>query len=371
MKDLDTLSYDPEFEPGARNAVFTCLAVRPGERAVLITDDACLSIGAALLRQLREAQAEVSAFVLEEHVQRPHHGAAAAHRRCPGAGGRLRLRRPRSAGRASQPGGHDRHRQPAPHPPRAHGEHHPAHHGGGDARRLQARGRPLRWVLERVRPARTMTASSPAGTRLTATFSAGDPLDPHLRDHPPGEVGNLPGGEVFTSPPAWTASSWWTGYWANWLANKYGRMTEHPLRIEIEDSRIVDLACPRQDIVDDFRPTPPPMPTATGWESWRWERNLALHDCIGQILQDEKLPGLHLAFGHPYAEHTGANWSSTTHVDVVGRHFDIAFDGVPIMRDSRFLVDADAARPVDGSCTPADLQPELPRRGLPADVRAQ
>ena len=71
MKDLDTLSYDPEFEPGARNAVFTCLAVRPGERAVLITDDACLPIGAALLRQLREAQAEVAAFVLEEHVKRP------------------------------------------------------------------------------------------------------------------------------------------------------------------------------------------------------------------------------------------------------------------------------------------------------------
>ena len=39
---------------------------------------------------------------------------------------------------------------------------------------------------------------------------------------------------------------------------------------------------------------------------------------IGNILQDEKFPGVHIAFGNPYGAHTGADWYSSTHIDVVG-----------------------------------------------------
>src|SRR5438477_298322 len=50
------------------------------------------------------------------------------------------------------------------------------------------------------------------------------------------------------------------------------------------------------------------------------------------------LPGVHIAFGHPYAEHTGADWFSKTHIDCVGRDFDIWFDDEPVMRAGKFLV---------------------------------
>ena len=66
--------------------------------------------------------------------------------------------------------------------------------------------------------------------------------------------------------------------------------------------------------------------------------NTALTHVIGNILQDEKIPGVHIAFGHPYAEHTGAKWVSKTHIDCVGRDFDIWFDGEQVMRGGRFLV---------------------------------
>ena len=36
--------------------------------------------------------------------------------------------------------------------------------------------------------------------------------------------------------------------------------------------------------------------------------NIAIRDVIGNILQDEKIPGVHIAFGNPYAVHTGADW---------------------------------------------------------------
>jgi len=60
--------------------------------------------------------------------------------------------------------------------------------------------------------------------------------------------------------------------------------------------------------------------------------NIGLKDVIGQILQDEKYPGVHIAFGNPYGFHTGADWYSATHIDVVGRKFNIWVDGQQIMQ---------------------------------------
>ena len=45
-----------------------------------------------------------------------------------------------------------------------------------------------------------------------------------------------------------------------------------------------------------------------------------------------------MAFGHPYSEHTGARWRSTTHIDIVGRRFDIWFDDEQVMADGKFLI---------------------------------
>ena len=68
--------------------------------------------------------------------------------------------------------------------------------------------------------------------------------------------------------------------------------------------------------------------------------NIELKDVIGQILQDEKYPGVHIAFGNPYGAHTGAEWYSSTHIDVVGRKFDIWVDSEQIMRGGAFLIEA-------------------------------
>ncbi len=66
--------------------------------------------------------------------------------------------------------------------------------------------------------------------------------------------------------------------------------------------------------------------------------NIGLHSVIGNILQDEKLPGIHMAFGNPYGAHTGAQWYSATHIDVVGRNFDIWADDQKIMNNGKFLI---------------------------------
>jgi hypothetical protein len=45
--DLLNLPFDPEFSPGARNAVHVCLRVRPDEKVTVIADRACLPIARA------------------------------------------------------------------------------------------------------------------------------------------------------------------------------------------------------------------------------------------------------------------------------------------------------------------------------------
>ena len=341
-RDWKSVPYDEAFVPGARSAVFTCLRVQANERAILITDRECLPIGAAIHAQLEAAGAKVAAFVLEEVASRPLTGfpevIAAELEKADvsffAASAREGELRSRIAMTAIVNRNRIRHAHMVNITPRIMVEGMRA-----DFIKVDALSK---WVLERASKARTITASTPAGTRLTATFS------PALKWLKTSGIisrdkwGNLPGGEVFTSPARVDGVYVVDGVLGDWLAPKYGDMERNPLTVEFEDSRITTVRCDRSDIVADFNAY-----TATDANSNRVGElalgtNLAVSNVIGQILQDEKLPGLHLAFGHPYAEHTGADWKSSTHLDVVGRHFDVELDGVPIMKNSRYLVDYDA-----------------------------
>jgi leucyl aminopeptidase (aminopeptidase T) len=110
-----------------------------------------------------------------------------------------------------------------------------------------------------------------------------------------------------------------------------------PLTIDVRDNRIVDLACDHPQLVEEFRAYTSTDENSNRVGEFAIGTNIACQRVIGNILQDEKIPGVHIAFGHPYAEHTGADWISKTHIDCVGRDFDIWFDGVPVMEHGRFL----------------------------------
>src|SRR5262249_9108925 len=101
---------------------------------------------------------------------------------------------------------------------------------------------------------------------------------------------------------------------------------------------IVQVECKRADLVRDFLAYTATDENSNRVGEFAMGTNIAVHDVIGNILQDEKLPTLHVAFGHPYAEHTGAKWMSTTHIDIVGRDFTLGFDGGPILEAGKFLL---------------------------------
>ena len=56
-RPLNSIPFDSELTPGARNAVQVCLRVQPSEKVTVITDEASLEIAAALVRELETGRA--------------------------------------------------------------------------------------------------------------------------------------------------------------------------------------------------------------------------------------------------------------------------------------------------------------------------
>ncbi len=68
---LTTDIIDAELAPGARNAIRVCLRLQPTERITIITDEATTEIAAALQAEVEEVGAAHAVFVLENYAERP------------------------------------------------------------------------------------------------------------------------------------------------------------------------------------------------------------------------------------------------------------------------------------------------------------
>ena len=92
-----------------------------------------------------------------------------------------------------------------------------------------------------------------------------------------------------------------------------------PLTLRVKDNRLVE-AHQRQQGARETTSGSTRTPTRTRDRVGEFAigTNIELKQVIGHILQDEKFPGIHIAFGNPYGAHTGADWNSSTHIDVVG-----------------------------------------------------
>ena len=329
--------FDPELAPGARNAVACCLRIQPDEKVTLIADRACLEIGASLARELDSLGALYRAWILEELAPRPLAGMPAE----------ILLDMETSqvsifAVRA-QPNELPARMQMTDVVNRRKMRH--AHMVNID-RRIMLEGmradfdevdRISTQVYQMAGGAREIRATTPAGTEIVGRFS------PHLKwlktsgIISPDKWGNLPGGETFTAPERVDGTFVVDGVVGDYLCEKYGDLEQNPLTIRIGGSRLAEAHCGNRELEDEFWRYCHTDENSDRVGEFAIGTNIAVRDVIGNILQDEKVPGVHIAFGNPYGAHTGADWYSSTHIDVVGRRFDIWIDGRQIMRSGAFL----------------------------------
>ena len=327
-----------DLQPGARNAIRICLALQPGERVTVITDEACAHIAEALVREIDDLGAPRAVFVLEEQAERPlvelPSAVAADLEQSDVSIFAARAQANELASRMQMTNIVNRRRMRHAHMVNI-TEQVMCDGMRADYRavdRLSAR------VLEIASKARQIRATTAAGTDITAE------LDPNLRWIKtsglitPEKWGNLPGGEVFTCPDSVSGMFVIDGVVGDWLCDRYGLLDKKPLTVQIDKGRLVDAWSENTDLREDFWAYTHTDENSDRVGEFAIGTNIGLSSVIGNILQDEKFPGVHIAFGNPYGAHTGAAWWSSTHIDVVGRGFDILVDDEPIMRGGRFLI---------------------------------
>ncbi len=339
-RQLNRIPFDPELRPGARNAVRVCLRVQPSEKVTVITDEVSLEIAAAIVHELEEVGCRYQSWVLEDVATRPltdlplpiaedlessQVSIFAVQAQTNELKSRMQMtdvvnrRKIRHA------------------------------HMVNVNKRIMLEGMRADFhkvdrlsikVMERVRQAKKIRAKTPSGTDLVAD------LNPNYRWVKTSGIistekwGNLPGGEIFTTPGEVNGTFVIDGVVGDYLCAKFGDLKAHPLTINMKRNRVIEAHSANKELKDDFWAYTHTDENSNRVGEFAIGTNIELKDVIGEILQDEKYPGVHIAFGNPYGAHTGAEWFSSTHIDVVGRNFDIWVDGEQIMRSGQFLIEA-------------------------------
>jgi leucyl aminopeptidase (aminopeptidase T) len=325
--------------PGAHNAVNICLAIRPNERVALVADEESRSVAASLEQALRDAGADVRCLLIEAVARRPmvaapeevltalasadagilcvqpQQGELPARMAIVGVVERRRIRYAHMVGVT----------------PRIMRE-------GMRADYLQV-DRLSHQLCARMEHANSLTVRSAAGTSFSASFDRSLAWVKTSGLISPRYWSNLPAGEVFTTPGSVDGTFVCDGTAGDYFNAKYGSLEDTPLVLEIRGGRLETARCDRADLERDFWSYCHTDENSDRVGELAFGTNLGLRQMIGILLQDEKVPGVHLAFGDPYGSQTNANWKSRTHVDVLTRNCDVWIDDEQVIAGGQYLLE--------------------------------
>lgn len=342
------MAYIDPIDAGAAQAVRYCAHVQPGEQVVVITDLQTCSLADAIIRQVNAIEAKAIRFIMEDMGPRPEDGSSplpfpkAIEHALSQAQVSFYIAQCKKGELASF-------RRPMLATVERYGLRH-AHMPGFTAQMMSegmaADYNMIRAVTSRVynivKDARTIHVTTPAGTDLIAQF---DPSISWIASDgfiTPRHWTNLPDGEVFTCPIAADGVVVVDGCLGDFFSERYGLLKDTPLRYELEAGRCLrtSVSCVNERLRQDFiNYTFGTDQNSDRLGEFAIGTNVGLTHLIGNLLQDEKFPGIHLALGSPYPAKTGADWDSSAHNDGILLRPTIVVDGRTIMKDGTFTQD--------------------------------
>jgi leucyl aminopeptidase (aminopeptidase T) len=339
-RHLNRLPFDPELTPGARNAIEVCLRIKASEKVTVITDETTKEIAASMVAELEKLGAPYHAWILEELSPRPLTDLPREivddleTSQVSIFAVQVQTNELRSRMQMTDVVNRKKIRH-------AHmvNINHQIMLEGMRADFLKI-DRISTKVVEMARKAKRIRAKTAAGTDLIADLNPNYHWLKTSGIISPDKWGNLPGGEVFTAPGEVNGTFVIDGVVGDYLCAKFGDLERNPLTIQIRNNRLTEAHSSNHELEADFWRYTHTDENSDRVGEFAIGTNIGLKSLIGQILQDEKYPGIHIAFGNPYGAHTGAEWDSSTHIDVVGRKFDIWVDDEHIMRQGQFLLEA-------------------------------
>jgi len=340
------MQIDP-IQYGATQAVDNCVKVQENDRVVIVTDLETKHLGEAILEACRKRTVEIQFFIMEDFGERASAGsqplqfpeaiadalnqATASFYIAQGQKGELKSFRMPMA--------------------RVVNEKKIRHaHMIGFSEEMMAQGMSVDYkavqtmtkkVYDIVKNAKSIKVTTPAGTNLLAEFSSELKWIISDGNITPEKWSNLPDGETFTSPKNINGKIVVDGVLGDSFSKDYGLLDKFPLSFELKDGWVVQgsITCENKKLETEFND----YVFNTDENSARLGEfaigtNIGLEGLIGNLLQDEKFPGVHVAVGNPYPEKTGANWKSDAHCDGVLQNCTIEVDGNFIMREGKFLI---------------------------------
>jgi aminopeptidase len=325
--------------PGAKNAVETCLAVQPDERVALIADKTSAAVAASLCEALSGAGARTTALLLEDFGTRPLRGAP---------GGVLDALEKADVGILAmnpQPGELAARMAIVQVVERRRIRY--AHMVGVTPQIMQQGMRAdykmvdrlSERLRERMLRADTLTVKTEAGTSFAAHFDRKLDWVKTSGLISPRYWSNLPAGEVFTTPATVDGTFVCDATAGDYFNGKYGDLQSTPMKLTIEGGRLTRVECARKDLEKEFWEYCHTDENSDRVGELAFGTNLGLSEMIGILLQDEKFPGVHIAFGDPYGSQTHAEWKSKTHVDVLTRNCDVWIDTDQIIAKGHYQLD--------------------------------
>ncbi|MEK7574253.1 MAG: aminopeptidase [Patescibacteria group bacterium] len=328
-------------EQGAEQAVKNCIKVKKGERVVIITDKQTITIGRAIKRVVESITDDLHFFLMEDFGERPLN--------FPEEIGKILAEADVSFTVIEDIKGET---QTFTNPLfKVIAANKKLRHASmaGITKEVMENGmcsdheeikRISRLVYEKVKNAFRIRVTTDKGTDFVAKFS------PKLHwiicdgNITPGNWSNLPDGEVFASPIFVNGKIVIDGCLGDYFDKRYGALENPPLTVEIENNRAIkeSIHCNNKILEKDFTE----YLFSIDKDSDRVGEfgigtNIGLTELLGNLLQDEKFPGVHIAFGSPYPEETGADWDSEGHIDGVILNPTIYVDDEVIMKKGKFL----------------------------------
>jgi len=328
-------------ENGARQAVEKCVKVKKGEMVVIITDQETVKIGNAIKQAAKNITSNIHFFVMEDFGKRPLNFPEEIGKILAEADASFYVAQDvKDEGQTFD--------NPMLKVVSANKKLRHAHMPGITAEIMRSGmcsdyeevKRVSRLVYEKVRSASKIRVTTDKGTDMTAEFSPKLNWKIYDGDVTSEDWFNLPDGEVFTSPIIVNGKVVIDGCLGDYFDKKYGILENTPLTVEIENSRAKkeSIHCGNKNLENDFveylfktdENSDKVGEFAVG-------TNIGLTELVGNLLQDEKFPGVHIAFGSPYPEETEADWDSKGHLDGVMKNPTINVDGEIIMKEGKFL----------------------------------
>ena len=325
---------------GARNAVQTCMNVKKGEHILIVTDKPRLEIGEALKKEAEAfTPSNVRLFVLEDLLSRPMKELPdQIFKQIPWADvtfwatdsmkGEVtsRMKFIREAVKFARHG-----------------------HMPNITKQLMEDGmcsdyneiyKVTTKVHEVVKQVKRLKVTNPAGTNLDVELNPQWRWKPcHGLYHKKGEWGNLPEGEIFTAANK-ADGILVVDLLGDFFDKKYGIMTGSPLHIKVKNSRaeLSSIETRNPELKKEIQSYLKTDENSDRLGEFALGTNVFLKKLIGNLLQDEKFPTVHVAFGDPYQDETGANWESKTHVDCIMIDCTVIADNKKIMEKGKYLV---------------------------------